>query len=204
LSYVDDQSVNAVCTGENLRADPHCARKLRDRRAYGIGDMPLIPDAPQDAIVHRFTKLLAYLALTDPRGRWDRYLDGGAPRWSRVAVAGFSQGAGMAEYIAQRQVVARVIAISGSSDFSAPGRIADWYSDKARTPLDRWFASYNVSEPLAIPDQQSYAALGIAKSHVFTMNLPVRAGQQAHTEGMFNPDYASVWDPMLGNGAAQP
>ena len=36
----------------------------------------------------RLTRLLQHLARTDAAGRWDQYLNGDAPRWERVVLAG--------------------------------------------------------------------------------------------------------------------
>jgi hypothetical protein len=90
----------------------------------------------------------------------------------------------MAEFISQRQVVARVIAVSGGWDFSAPKEIATWYSAKAATPLARWYGAYNVAKPMATTLARTYTALGIPAEHSFALSLPVRAGRQAHGEGI--------------------
>jgi hypothetical protein len=200
LSYIDEPAVAQICSGEALHGDPDCARHFREKRTFGTDATPLIDDAPQDSIANRFTKLLQYLVASDREGGWGPYLDGSSPLWSRVAVAGQSQGGGMAEFIGQRQVVARVIAFSGGWDFSAPTQIATWYSGKAATPLDRWYGTYNVAEPMATTLARTYTALGIPAQHTFALNLPVREGRRAHGEGIGNPDYQNIWDQMLGAG----
>ena len=57
----------------------------------------------------------------------------------------------MAELIAQTETVARVISFSGGWDYadSRAKKIAGWYSKNATTPMDRWFATYNVNENAA-------------------------------------------------------
>jgi hypothetical protein len=200
LSYVDTPAVAQVCVGATLRSSPDCAKQFREKRAYGDGDTMVFDDAPQDAIVNRFAKLLQYLVTNDQRGQWNQYLDGRSPIWSRIAVAGQSQGGGMAEYIGQRQLVARVIAFSGGWDHSGPGKIAGWYFGKSATPHDRWYGTYNVLEPNAMTIAQTYSALGIPAEQTFALKLPVRSGALAHSEGVANPAYASVWDQLLGNG----
>jgi dienelactone hydrolase len=71
------------------------------------------PIDPEEAIVPRLTRLLQHLARTDAAGRWDQYLNGDAPRWERLVLAGQSQGGGMAAFIAQTRRVAGVIMFSG-------------------------------------------------------------------------------------------
>ncbi|MBV8117519.1 MAG: hypothetical protein JOY69_06960 [Candidatus Eremiobacteraeota bacterium] len=201
LSYVDTPAVAQVCIGSALAADPQCAEHFRAKRIYGNGGAAPIDDAPQDSIMNRFVKLLQYLENSDPRGGWDRYLSGDTPIWAHIAVAGQSQGGGMAEFIAQREVVARVVIFSGGWDRSSWAKIATWYSNKSVTPLDRWFATYNVAEAMAQVLSETYTALGIPASHVFALHLPVRPGMKPHGEGDANPAYEDVWNQMLGSGA---
>ena len=107
----------------------------------------------------------------------------------------------MAEFIAQRETIARVVIFSGGWDHSGPGRIANWYFGKSVTPADRWYGTYNVAEPLGEVIAQTYAALKIPTEHIFALNLPVRPGKKPHVEGIANPAYAQIWKTMLGSGA---
>ncbi len=199
LSYVNTPAVAQVCIGATLLGDPDCARKFREKRIFGNDTTTLIGDAPQDAIMNRFEALLRYLGATDPQGQWGQYLDTDSPMWSRIAVAGQSQGGGMAEFIAQRRVVARVITFSGGWDLSRPGEVAGWYHGESVTPPDRWYGTYNVAEPTAKLIWSTYIALGIPAGHTFALNLPAPPGR-AHGAGVNNPDYQHVWDQLLGNG----
>lgn len=201
LSYVDTPAVAQVCIGEALADNADCAMKFRERRIYGRPADAPIDDPPQDAILNRFGKLLQYLTVVDPQGRWNQYLDGTTPNWDRVAIAGLSQGGGMAEFVAQRQMVARVVIFSGGWDRSSRSQIARWYFGTSVTPPDRWFAAYNVAEPMANVISQTYKALRVPPQHIFSLNLPVRPGHAAHVDGIGNPAYANVWEEMLGNGA---
>lgn len=199
LSYDDTPAVAQVCDGKALHEDPDCAKTFRERRIYGEPAVAPIDDAPQDAIVNRFTKLLQYLAASDPPGNWNQYLKAGTPDWSRIAIAGQSQGGGMAEFIAQRELVARVIVFSGGWDRLSRSEIAHWYSARSVTPPDHWFGAYNASEPMASLISQTYAALQIPQDHIFTLDLAVRPGVSAHADGIGNPAYQNIWDKMLGN-----
>ena len=55
--------------------------------------------APQDAVLHRLTKALAYLAQTYPNEGWGAFLVNGAPDWSRIVLGGHSNGSGEAAFI---------------------------------------------------------------------------------------------------------
>lgn len=200
LSYIDAQAVSIICRGENLVADSECAKKFRTQRIYGTQLTDLIPDKPQDAIVHRLTKLLQYLVETDSAGNWNAYLEDGAPKWSVITVSGQSQGGGMAAFIAKHDKVNRIITFSGGWDFSEGRTIAQWYYDPSITPPERWFATYHTEEPTAAIIDETYHAMGIPEDHIYALDRPVREGKRAHGEAIRNTDYKVLWIEILGKG----
>jgi len=119
-----------------------------------------------------------YLDREDPQQNWASYLDKSMPNWGRIAVAGQSQGAGMAAYMAKGQAVARVILFSSPWDFVASnGRfqmMAPWLAMPAATPVERWFGGYHQRENDAKLLAKSYAALQIPPQNirVFRGDLP--------------------------------
>jgi hypothetical protein len=210
LSYITRPAVAQICRGAILEKNPDCAAQFRQKRLFGTGAFDEISDTPQDAIVPRLTSLLIYLARTDPGGDWSAYWADGKVDWSKIAVAGQSQGGGMAEYLGKTFRVDRVLAFSGGWDFSAPHQIANWYSTPNATPADRWYATYHVREAKAGPLAEIYRALDVPPDHVHALDLPLRSEQPKagggrrnpyHGEGIRNPAYAPVWDAMLGSGA---
>ena len=60
--------------------------------------------------------MLTYMHATYPNEGWGQYLVGGAPNWSVITVAGHSQGAGHAGYMAKLHVLDRVAMFSGPGD----------------------------------------------------------------------------------------
>jgi hypothetical protein len=194
-----DSAIAQICPGERVEK---CGEKVRRKRAFGEDDTDLIADAPADAIVTRLAELLAYLAASQPSAGWDQYLDHGAPRWSRIAIGGHSQGGGMAELIAKRNAVARVLSFSGGWDGNGDkGGIASWYSDASATPADRWFGTYHVQEEHAKTIAKTYKALAIPGDHVFALDRAVPDGADPHVQALVNADYQPVWLQMLGDGA---
>lgn len=197
LSYLNTPAVSQVCVGPRLRELPDCAQQMRQQRVWGEPQTGLIGDRPEDAIVPRLTKLLQHLARVDAQGQWSQYLDGDAPRWSRIVLAGQSQGGGMAAFLAQTRSVAGVISFSGGWD-RAPGRdeIAGWYARPSQTPPARWHATYHREENQAGLMARISQRLGIPAEQVHVLSLPVR-GNGPHGEGIGNPAYRELWERML-------
>jgi dienelactone hydrolase len=196
LSYLDGEAVSQVCVGPRLRAHPNCAATFRQQRVWGDAASAPIADQPQDAIVPRLTRLLKYLAAQDPAGQWASYLDGDEPRWSRIVLAGQSQGGGMAAYLAKTRAVAGVMMFSGGWDRESPGELARWYRRPSATPAARWQVTYNVREPQSGLLAEVYATLAIPPAQVHALDLPVVA-RQPHGDGIVNPAYAPLWQQML-------
>jgi hypothetical protein len=203
LSYINKQGVSNICVGTNLANDADCAEKFRIKRIYGKNTTSLISDEPQDAIMNRFVKLLIYLSVFDKKGNWEMYLENGEPKWENIAIAGCSQGGGMAAFIAKQVCVARVIIFSGGWDFSNKKKIAGWYFRESVTPPDRWYGNYHIAEHAAAPIAATYKAMAIPENHIYPLSLEVHQGHSAnpaHVEGIRNINYKPVWIEMLGNG----
>jgi hypothetical protein len=196
LSYLDNEAVSQVCVGQRLRAHPGCAAAFRQQRVWGDATSAPIADRPEDAIVPRLTRLLKQLAAQDPAGQWASYLDGDEPRWSRIVLAGQSQGGGMAAYLAKTRAVAGVMMFSGGWDREPGGDPARWYRRASATPPERWQATYNVRENQAALLADVYVALAIPPAQVHALALPVVA-KQPHGDGIVNPAYAPLWREML-------
>jgi hypothetical protein len=144
LSYNNRPAVANVCRKD---PDAECSSKFRQKRIFGEDVTAQVDDTPEESIVRRLVKLLGALDKQHPIEKWGQYLDGDAPRWQRIAVAGHSQGAGMAAYIAQRRRVARVVLLSGPEDHSGDRgaeRLAPWIRvGNGATPAALWFAAYH-------------------------------------------------------------
>lgn len=167
LSYNNRPPVAAVCPKD---PDADCSSKFRRKRLFAEDMTARIDDKPEESIVHRLVTLLAALDKKHPDENWRRYLEGDAPRWDRIAVAGHSQGAGMAAFVAQRKTVARVVLLSGPED-SYGGRdaerLAPWIRDgHGVTPAALWFAAYHADESRGPQIALAYQALNVPEPNV--------------------------------------
>ncbi len=197
LSYINQPAVARICKDENLKHDIDCTNKFRTQRVFGTQLTSLIPDKPQDAIIHRFTKLLHYLKENDKKGNWDLHLKGETPNWENITVAGQSQGGGMSAFIAKKIKVDRIITFSGGWDFSKVNEIAHWYTSESITPSDRWYGVYHTKEPRASVIAKTYAAMNIPPRHIFPLDRAIRTGKKAHGEGIRNTVYKDLWMKLL-------
>lgn len=139
LGYPNVPSVTwEVC---RFTQNPECHSEVRTEVLEGIDTSPIIPLNPANSIRNRLVRLLEYLDTADPNEGWGTYLDQGEPDWERIAVAGHSEGAGYAAYIARSYEVARVVLFAGGFDMflGQVGAYAPWVFDHV-TPTGRYWA----------------------------------------------------------------
>ena len=211
LEYVDEPAVAQICPRD---PDPGCSEKVRRKRVFGEDVTSLIDDRADESIVARLTTLLVALDRDHPEDGWGHYLHDGHPDWTRIAVSGLSQGAGMAAYIAQRTQVARVVLFSSPWDnYGRDRTLAPWLRrGVGATPADRWFAAYHRKENTADVIARAYTALGIPRDHLHVFTLEPAAensGNPYHPSVVANgatprlpdgmPAYQAEWRTMLGD-----
>lgn len=204
ISFPTQQAVVQICAP---RPEPDCSGDFRRKRIYGEGDFALIDDALNETIVYRLTMLLRHLDRTHPDEGWARYLNGDKPNWSRIIVTGQSQGAGMAAYIAKRELVARAVLFSSPWDYSPGPTLAAWLDDPSVTPPDRWYGFYHQNETAADLLAQSYSILGIPADHIKVVDLdsglievtPQRPNPY-HVIGIRDPRMIEDWRRFFGRG----
>ena len=136
LMYVDGTQIQGLCAGQ---PDPSaCSYDARFEILTGQDVTQLVNVNVPNSIDNRLTKLLQYLAINYPQEGWSTFLADGNPRWSKIAVGGWSQGGAEAAFIAKFRYVARVVM------FSAPvenygGAPPAWESTGHVTPTARYF-----------------------------------------------------------------
>lgn len=200
LEYNDDTSVAVYCP---RNGGPGCSGNFRRMRLWGEVTLdPSIDNTQPEAIAERLYNLLRYLDAQHPEERWSRYFDAQGMVWNRIALAGQSQGAGMAAYIGKLKSVDRIILFSSPWDFyiGPDGQrvLAPWLFRPATTPMNRWYAGYNQRENTAPLLARAYRALNIPPDHirVFSQILPNArpgAGNPYHGQGVHNPVYKPDW-----------
>jgi hypothetical protein len=207
LEYPNDtanpkaSAVEQICA-QNANLD--CSAQVRSVRIWG-GAADGVAVSAADGIQNRLERLLEYLARAHPAEGWGAFLVDGRVIWSRVALGGHSQGAGMAAFLAKRFAVSRVALWSGPVDYvPVARRFAPWLSEDGATPRDRWFALVHRDEAWAAMFLGAYAALGVpgapavadgsasAGAHVFILTVPPRGAAAPAMPAIANPEHGSV------------
>ncbi len=146
LTYPNDQAIGDLCAGSQ---DTDCAGRARLEVITGQNASVLVNVDADHSIDGRLRALLVYLQNTYPAEGWGQYLVNGEVDWSRVTVAGHSQGAGHAAYYAKLRRLNRIVMFAGPGDIGvAPGSAALWLSLPNLTPASQQFGFVHTADPL--------------------------------------------------------
>jgi len=146
LTYPNDEAVAEICL---LNGDPACSGNVRREVITGTDTSTAVSVTPANSITGRLTSLLTYLASTYPAEGWGQYLVGGRPNWSLITVAGHSQGAGHAGYLAKLEQLDRVVMFAGPAERATPaGQPAAWLSQTNVTPVSRQYGFGHTADTL--------------------------------------------------------
>ena len=221
LMYPNDVAA-AVCQDDE---DAGTFEKFR-REIIAGGDLdPRVTVDRANSIENRLEKMIQWLAANRAAEGWGQYLAEGGMIWSRIALAGHSQGGGHAQLLAKDHAVARVVVLGSPNDYNPRhGGPAPWYGGGA-TPPGRMFAFVHEQDTQAVSyarQLENLKASGLTSiadtdklappyehAHILTTNQP---GQEinsalAHLGLVFDftlprgpdgrPLYEPVWTHML-------
>jgi pimeloyl-ACP methyl ester carboxylesterase len=159
LRYPNSWTVRDLCL-QSLDCD--CHEKIRLEILDGAHRSDEVEISRTNSIENRLVKLLSYLDQHDAAGNWQNYLEGDAPCWDSIILAGHSQGGGQAAVIARQHEVARVIMMAAPADYSkvlkAP---APWLSKPHATPTERYYGFTHVQDPGLSRQLQAWELLGL-------------------------------------------
>jgi hypothetical protein len=141
LTYINDDAVGVLCPATG---DPQCAGAVRREVITGEATSALVAVDAANSIDGRLRALLSYLSATFPAEGWGLFLVNGNVDWSIVTVAGHSQGAGHAGYMAKIRDLNRVAMFSGPGDAGAA-----WQGLPNVTPVARQYGFTHTDDNLA-------------------------------------------------------
>jgi len=219
LMYPDDRAVASECPG-----DTACMSRMRDEIVRGEDRSPHVTVDAGNSIDGRLVALLEWLDAEHADEGWGAYLDGGAPRWSDIAVGGLSQGGGHAAYIGTIREVARVVMFGAPTDGVAGAAVA-WTSSSV-TPAARYYGFAHARDPFASIGP-NWIGLGLGAfgaetliddsappygdTHMLRTDRLPATGSYAHAHSSVFADFATprvggepvfapAWRYMLGSG----
>jgi hypothetical protein len=162
LAYRNDSPLAQRCPGELANpASPDCALNVRKEILDGVDHSPFpnVVISPANSIDNRLTKLLQYLAAQSPAEGWAQFLDGNAPKWSRIAISGHSLGGAQAVLIGMLRPVHRVVAFGGWAD--ARHGWVQLAATAPPTPSERFFALVHQRDQFFPRTCYAYLGLGL-------------------------------------------
>lgn len=142
--------------------DPDCTGNTRLEVIDGVDHSSVVDVNQANSIDNRLTKLLLYLDAQYPDEGWSRFLDDGEPRWSQIAVAGHSQGAGHAALIGKIRHVYRVIMFGGPADDRVSGQSDAWISI-GKTPAAKYFELFHLRDHFGPGIRLALTAFGLQR-----------------------------------------
>ena len=118
-----------------------CLGDIRLEAAIGEDHSRLVEIPKPDGLAARSLNFVKWLAMENPQGKWERFLNGdqSALRWDKVILSGISHGSTTSARFAKYQKVARVVAFSGPRD-----QLESWQSLESATPANRYFGFTHV------------------------------------------------------------
>mmetsp|Transcript_86043 Transcript_86043/g.200065 ORF Transcript_86043/g.200065 Transcript_86043/m.200065 type:complete len:331 (+) Transcript_86043:31-1023(+) len=146
LPYDNRVTVAELCGADNL-----CYTQARLAAYNGS-----FASVPGNNIESRLASALKYLQREDSSS-WGQYLtQTGKPEWRQMRLAGHSQGAGDAAFIAYLTNVARVVQFSGVCD------VSDWTMKMGppATPAARFFGLASVHDTMCLSQFYAWRAEG--------------------------------------------
>ncbi len=215
LNYPNADAVGVLCAGGE---DADCSWNVRREIITGADAGPLVDVNHANSIENRLRMALAYMQAHYPSEGWGTYLVDGAVEWSRVVVAGHSQGGGHAAAIAKLHAVYRAVYFASPADWDlARNEPPPWLSQSGATEASRQYGFTHVRDatvPLAHL-AETWPALGLhAFGDPFSVDNAVAPYGNSHqlttdavphqTGGPLPYHAAPVFDaatPLTGGGA---
>jgi hypothetical protein len=101
-----------------------------------------------NSIEHRLIKALEWMDTNYPTQNWAQFLDGTNILWEFIVIAGHSQGAGQAGFIAKQVEVDRAIMFDSGDWYEPETRPATWISTPGATPAIKFYGAAHTNDPL--------------------------------------------------------
>ena len=163
LQYANDISVNFTCAKYR---DLDCYENMRREILFGSDFPSRLNVNRSNSAQNRLVKLLRYLSERYPLDGWQQYLTAeGEPRWSKILIAGHSQGGGHAALLGKYYSAAGVIMFASIDYNLNRDKAGSWVHLNGSTPLKRYFAAAHIDDrtvPISVM-RRYWNAMGFGK-----------------------------------------
>jgi len=137
LMYPNDASIYTASNNDTTNTQfAKCRQEIFD----GTNQTSGVSVDTNNCIKNRLYKLLLYLQSTYPTQNWSQYILNGQVNWSKIVVAGHSQGGGHSFFIAKKVAVDKAISFSSIDWNSALNRSAAWVTQTGATPINKFYS----------------------------------------------------------------
>ena len=209
LSYPNQTAMGSLCRNSS---DTDCYWTARNEVLFGdrapvSGQSDV---APADSIVNRVGKLLVWMDEQYPDEDWGQFLlVDDTVDWSKVVLAGHSQGGGHVGVMAKTVTLGRAVYFSSPDDWNAlTDAPADWTLTKPNvTPADRQYGFGSDADTL-VPNAHAFAHwdnLGLPETAsgpvlVDDIAAPFAGSHQLYTSLPYNPASTALTATLKNHG----
>jgi hypothetical protein len=176
-----------------------CINQLHATIVHGSESSSIWRIHPSDSVSHRLLSTLQSLARSDPS--WNQFLSSSdthlsSVRWDRIIIAGHSQGAGHAGYIASSHLTSGAVLLSGIQDCCSYSTYMNWNLSPWLTPSSRLsilFHSYEDLRGLIVANTDQY----------LPGQAPVEYTPSSSSHSALQSQYLSVKEPVQNSSACR-
>lgn len=225
LKYKNDVAAKTACASSSKI---NCFESFRQEIIYGTSVSDEVTVDSVNSIVNRLSKLIAFLSQNYSAENWGQFLSSNQVDWSKVIVAGHSQGGGHAAFLAKTQLVKKALFFASPNDYSTfYAKPAAWCSGSWLTPTSSLYGFNNLQDDVVPFAQQKeiWDSIGFSNSidtvsvdkvlspfqnaHFLYTNYDAQSGASDNHSSMIrdvqtpsindgSPLYEPVWRYLLG------
>lgn len=127
-----------------MSADNTLFGKCRQEIFDGTDQTSGVSVNSDNCIKNRLYKLLLYMQAQYPALNFQQYISGSEPDWSKIVIAGHSQGGGHAFYISKIRTVDRAISFASIDWNALLGKSADWVKMTGATSVSKLYSINSI------------------------------------------------------------
>lgn len=209
INYQNQTAMGALC---QFSPDPTCFWSARNHVIFGTGapvpNQTLV--SPADSVVNRLAKLILWLDTQHPAEGWGQYLLADKTiDWSKIVLAGHSQGGGHVGVLAKSVSLSRAVYFSSPEDWNGfTDSPANWTLVRPNvTPSTKQYG-FGSDRDTLVPNAHAFAHwdnLGLARPAAGPLPVEDASGalqssRQLRTGLPANPDSVALGPALRDHG----